>query len=688
MIEFSTIIGFRDWGLDRLALALHSHARSTAAARTEVIVSDYGSFDGTAVKAVVEQYGCTYVRTDTLGPWSRSKALNAGIAPAQGRFILTTDADILFTPEAVGIIGDHLIRDPHAIQLLQCRDLLPDFQIGELESLDWTSCEVNSVFRPRWGMGGMAAFPVEVFELVRGYDERMEIYGGEDIDFANRLRRAGYRLNWIDDRRCRIFHQWHESSRARADQTVTGQAAVERNRGIVEQDKTWVRNLDWLHRRTQARPLVTVAVATHNRERYVGECLESVLSQPIGDIEVVVVDDGSTDGTADVIHGIRDERIRYFHQPHSGVSVARNKVVAEARSPFLMVQDDDDIMLPWRIQAQFSALKEGVHGTYGGWVDFDTDTGALDARPGKGFGIPQLLYSPGVMAHGTLMMRVEVLRHFGYRNDLRAGTDFNLAVRMAMAGVSLRHTGQFHILRRLHAGNLTYTLSDHQQESARRTTNLFRRRFSEAKENAFRSIARQVTGVDCAGADDLQRTVAPYLPDGLVSRMASIPAKDDAVFKRVVAFATNNRMQPHVFRVADTHGQIVDRNCCFYELDKSQIRLLREAGLDPRVEVLAGEEEPLLGVDEAARRVLAAVADLMADKELYYVATLAAAESAAADTIWQSMDLDKRLVVVGRQQFLAALAHFDGILEASAYEDRMQAEYSDQVRTFVMKMAA
>lgn len=671
MIEVSVVICFRDWGLDRLALALRSHAASTMRKELEVIVSDYGSKDAESVRRIVKTHGGVYIRTEVDGPWSRSRALNAGIAHARGGMVITTDADMLFTPEAHNLIREHLLADPHSVQLLQCRDLLPVFSASAIDQFEWGDYEKNSILRPRWGMGGMVAFPVSAYEYIRGYDERMEIYGGEDIDFAQRMRRAGHRLNWIDDPSCRIFHVWHESSRKSADETIEGRVAIERNRDITMNDRTWVRNLSWRHSRPAARPLATVSIATYNRAEFLGDCLQSVLSQPIQDIEIVVVDDGSRDHTESVVKSFGDDRIRYIYQENQGVSVARNRALAESRAPFIVIQDDDDIMLPWRIQAHFDALSEGCHGTYGGWVDFENRTGELVARHGKEFGLAQMLYSGRVMAHGTLMMRADMLKKFGYNPALRAGTDFNLAIRMTMAGVKLRHSGEFHILRRFHDSNLTNTISDHQKDSARKTTNLYRRRFSAAKEVELRQQARAVEFMACHDDDDLFRKVGRYLPDRLVHRVASIQASDARGLEAIKEFAESQALACEVFKAIDHDGALVDRQVCIFGINAWQLHDLRQLGFAVDLDVESSQGRGTASIP-ATREVVERIVDTMTETNAYYCVLAAPSESAAASELWASGANTRRLVVVGRRQYAVATTRFDTIDEVAAYAEMMR----------------
>lgn len=105
---------------------------------------------------------------------------------------------------------------------------------------------------------------------------------------------------------------------------------------------------------------VTVAVSTRNRLRTLGDCIESVLAQtyPKDAFEIVVVDDGSTDGTAAVAQrfvGDGPPTVRCVHQPHVGLSVARNRAIADGRGDLICFLDDDAVATPTWLQAMAAA---------------------------------------------------------------------------------------------------------------------------------------------------------------------------------------------------------------------------------------------------------------------------------------------------------------------------------------------
>ena len=90
-------------------------------------------------------------------------------------------------------------------------------------------------------------------------------------------------------------------------------------------------------------PRVSVIIPTYNRSGLVKEAVESVLAQTFKNLEVIVVDDGSTDDTRNVIEGIGDERVKYFHKQNGGVSSARNFGIQKAQGQYIAFLDSDDL---------------------------------------------------------------------------------------------------------------------------------------------------------------------------------------------------------------------------------------------------------------------------------------------------------------------------------------------------------
>lgn len=103
-------------------------------------------------------------------------------------------------------------------------------------------------------------------------------------------------------------------------------------------------------------PRVSVIIPTYNRPEYLRQAVESVLAQTYVDFEVIVVDDGSTDNTAEVMATFDDRRVHYIFQQNAKLSAARNRGMKAARGEFIALLDDDDLFLPHKLAAQVTFL--------------------------------------------------------------------------------------------------------------------------------------------------------------------------------------------------------------------------------------------------------------------------------------------------------------------------------------------
>jgi glycosyltransferase involved in cell wall biosynthesis len=105
--------------------------------------------------------------------------------------------------------------------------------------------------------------------------------------------------------------------------------------------------------------MISVVMPVYNREKYVGAAIESILAQTFTDFEFIIVDDGSTDHSLDVVKSYPDPRIRLIQMPkNQGISAARNAGNELARGEFIAVMDSDDIALPRRLERQLAYLRK------------------------------------------------------------------------------------------------------------------------------------------------------------------------------------------------------------------------------------------------------------------------------------------------------------------------------------------
>jgi len=109
----------------------------------------------------------------------------------------------------------------------------------------------------------------------------------------------------------------------------------------------------------QSRPAITVIIPTHNRAEFLKRAIKSVLAQTWQDFELIIVDDASTDDTANVVRDYQDERILYHrHDSNLGAPASRNTGIAKARGDYIALLDDDDELFPRKLEKQMQKYAE------------------------------------------------------------------------------------------------------------------------------------------------------------------------------------------------------------------------------------------------------------------------------------------------------------------------------------------
>ena len=104
-------------------------------------------------------------------------------------------------------------------------------------------------------------------------------------------------------------------------------------------------------------PLVSVVLSVHNGAADLPGAIDTILTQTFSDFELIAIDNGSTDGTAAVLDGLRDPRVRVVHQDDMGLAAALNRGIALARGRYIARQDHDDWAKPTRLEKQVAFLE-------------------------------------------------------------------------------------------------------------------------------------------------------------------------------------------------------------------------------------------------------------------------------------------------------------------------------------------
>ncbi len=185
-------------------------------------------------------------------------------------------------------------------------------------------------------------------------------------------------------------------------------------------------------------PLVSVIIPCYNQGRFLAEAIESALGQTYPHVEVIVVNDGSTDETAEVAARYAG-RIRYIEQENGGRCAARNRGLAEAKGDRVLFLDADDWLLPQALATLANGLADNERSevVYCGWrmvAEDGTLLGEADPEPLPPDAFHALLSRNWGPVHCFLIARGRILQVGGWQEGLEASEDWEMFLRLAANG--------------------------------------------------------------------------------------------------------------------------------------------------------------------------------------------------------------------------------------------------------------
>ena len=207
-------------------------------------------------------------------------------------------------------------------------------------------------------------------------------------------------------------------------------------------------------------PPVSVIIPTYNQARFVAETVESALAQTYPNVEVIVVDDGSTDGTQTVLATYL-EKIHYIRQENRGLSGARNTGFLSSHGDYLLFLDSDDLIPPDKLALHVPLLEAepGFGLVYSAWQQINEDgTRVLgEVRPNKqGQLLKELLRRSFFFFASAAVVRRECLEKVGlFDESLPWGEDADMWLRMARAGYAFGYLDRPLLQYRIHAHSMT-----------------------------------------------------------------------------------------------------------------------------------------------------------------------------------------------------------------------------------------
>lgn len=305
-----------------------------------------------------------------------------------------------------------------------------------------------------------AAFKKQIYQYMRGFSAAVLIE-------YQRYRHRGDLS--------RLFRSLPSYYFRNARQALTGRLPEGREVALWQEIKGYISGIGyyWLHRKQEpfeidfhrsmptvnieGNPLVSIIITTYNHGRYLADAVESVIAQTYANIELVIVDDGSTDNTPELLQ--RYPSIKYIYQSNEGLSAARNKGIDNSKGSFIIFLDADDWLYPNAVVTQLrhfrldpgAAFIAGSHDKVNGQKRILT---AGEPAPPPEAPYAALLQGNFIGMHAAVMYREEVFNYFRFDTGLKAGEDYDLYLRIARLFAIGCHSEKIAAYR-IHEGNMS-----------------------------------------------------------------------------------------------------------------------------------------------------------------------------------------------------------------------------------------
>lgn len=403
----------------------------------EIVVVDDGSTDGSAglLDALSREIDFIRVRQTNQGVAS---ARNTGVARSTGELISVLDQDDVWMPGAAAALADHLAAHPEADLVTGLTEVFVD--AGEA---DWRAPTRNlQQGTAVHNLLGATLVRRTALDRVGAFDASFQV--ADDMHWFMRAQQAGARRAFAPD--VVLRHRLHAANQS-AD-TPKSQAELLRALKSVVDAK----------RAQAARPAVSVIIPVFNGAQYLAEAIDSALGQTRPPDEIVVVDDGSTDGSADIALR-RGPPVRLVQQANAGLSAARNRGVREATGDILAFLDADDLWIARKLERQLDVFARAPElDAVSGWMAQFASPELPEAERAQltGDGVT----SPAPFA-GTLLVRRAAFDRVGeFDTRLVVGEYLDWHARAVHAGLKMETLDEIVLRRRLHGANMTRRLRD------------------------------------------------------------------------------------------------------------------------------------------------------------------------------------------------------------------------------------
>lgn len=209
-------------------------------------------------------------------------------------------------------------------------------------------------------------------------------------------------------------------------------------------------------------PAISVVLPVYNAEAFVREAVESILAQTFTDFELIAINDGSTDGSGEILKELtaRDSRMVLIDRPNGGLVSALNEGIQRARAPLIARMDADDVAMPERFALQYARMTAeptiGVLGSFIRIIDKAGQFVRLGDYPVTPEATARFLEHGSPLAHPSVMMRKEAVMNVGgYRAVFSHCEDYDLWLRISELGYAIVNLPRPLLNYRVHGANVS-----------------------------------------------------------------------------------------------------------------------------------------------------------------------------------------------------------------------------------------
>jgi len=438
----------------------------------EIIVVDDGSTDDTPEVIAALGDRVVAIRQDNAGP---AAARNRGLAVARGELLAFCDADDLWPAGKLALQVGRLDAEPE-LDILLGRIQYVAVDGGEVPTMEYENADAKTATHVHLGSG---VYRRRALETVGSFDESLRF--SEDVDWFLRARELGVRTAILTDvtlvYRLHGGNMTHELQLDESRMMTVLKRSLDRRRAltgaaVAPELDAWRANDE----RTPSTPTVSVVIPAFDSARYLPEAIRSALAQHHVPLEIIVVDDGSTDDTVLVARRF-GSLVTVIRRDHTGIAATRNAGIAAAHGELVAFLDADDVWLPDKLARQVALLVDDpdLELVFGGVEQFVSPelVGTVPEQPVGGDDAGRI--------PSAFVTRASTLARVGPMDEAVTFGDFiDWYDRAAAAGCRVAHVDAVVARRRIHDANAGRRFHDQRADYARTMKRILDRRRAAA----------------------------------------------------------------------------------------------------------------------------------------------------------------------------------------------------------------